>query len=162
MDGLCAEGAALSLGQRHSGSASYAPRWIGKGGGRLRIGLPGVWSEETYGKIEKNRKERPSYEWSPYWEYGAFIDVRDLADAVYKAITVNWDGYRCELISSDDITTSGKTSREFVDFLFPGMPWKGDNSFFTDPFKTLLDNSGIKKLLAWSPRYSWRKHKEVQ
>jgi len=36
---------------------------------------PGIWDEKTYGKIENCRQERPSFEWDPYWEYGAFLDI---------------------------------------------------------------------------------------
>lgn len=126
----------------------------------LCIRAPGVWNEETYLKIQKNRKNQPSYEWSPYWEYGAFIDVRDLAEAIYKATIQNFNGYQCVIIASDDITTSGKTSRELVDFIFPEIEWRGNDTYIFNPYKTLIDNSRIKELLNWSPKHSWSKHIE--
>lgn len=121
----------------------------------LCIRAPGIWNEETYETIIKRRKERPGYEWDPYWEYGAFIDVRDLSEAIYKSVIVDFAGFHCYLIAADDITTSGKTSKELVDFIYPGIEWKADDLYITSPYKTILKNEKIKKLLGWNPKYSW-------
>ncbi|GAK48933.1 NAD-dependent epimerase/dehydratase [Candidatus Moduliflexus flocculans] len=122
----------------------------------LCLRAPGIWSENTYGEIIERRKKTPHYEWKPYWEYGAFIDVRDLAEAIYLAAKTNFSGFHCYSISSDDITTSGKTSKELVDFLFTGIEWKGDYTYTENPYKTLVQNGNIKKLLNWNPKYSWK------
>jgi nucleoside-diphosphate-sugar epimerase len=122
----------------------------------LCIRAPGVWSEDTYKVIKDKRIEDPKYEWFPYWEYGAFVDVRDLSNAILQACKIEWDGYHCVLISSDDITTSGKTSVELVKYVFPDIEWRGDNSYSSEPYKSIINNSKIKKLLDWSPEYSWR------
>lgn len=124
----------------------------------LCLRAPGIWSEQTYKDILSNRQERPSYEWSPYWEYGAFIDVRDLVSAIVLAIKTKFSGFFCHLISSDDVTSSGKTSKELVDFLHPGIKWMGDDSFSTNPYRTLLDTQPLKHLLDWNPEYSWKKY----
>jgi nucleoside-diphosphate-sugar epimerase len=41
---------------------------------------PAVFAADTYDAIRAMRRERAESEWTPYWEYGAFIDVRDLGE----------------------------------------------------------------------------------
>lgn len=53
---------------------------------------PGVWSAETYEDIKVHRRADPAYEWHPFWEYGAFLDVRDLAAAIERALVADYPG----------------------------------------------------------------------
>ena len=119
---------------------------------------PGVWDESTYESIMAARQERPDYEWDPYWEYGAFIDIRDLAEAVLAAVQQDGNGFQCYLVASDDITTSGLSSLELVHKLHPDVPWKGGEAYNLDPFKSLVNTDKAKIALNWSPKYSWRKY----
>jgi UDP-glucose 4-epimerase len=121
----------------------------------LVLRAPGIWDEKTYASIINKRKDNPEYEWSPYWEYGAFIDIRDLVTAILKSIELDITGYNCELISSDDITTSGMTSLELVRKLHPDIIWKGDDQYIMKPYKSLIDTKELKTLLKWNPEYSW-------
>lgn len=117
---------------------------------------PGVWAEDTYEQIKALRADRRSYEWSPFWEYGAFIDVRDLAVAVHQAILAEYPGPRPFGVASDDINSSGPSSTGWVKRLHPGVPWRGDGSFVSDRHRTLLDNCRAKTALHWSSSRSWR------
>jgi UDP-glucose 4-epimerase len=119
---------------------------------------PGIWSGKTYEFISNNRINDPSYEWNPFWEYGAFIDIRDLVHAIYLSLNAQFTGFHCHNISSNDITTSGKTSRELVNFIHPNVTWKGDKSYQVNKYKTLLENENIKRLLGWEPDYSWKRY----
>jgi UDP-glucose 4-epimerase len=121
----------------------------------LAFRAPGIWNEETYTFITNKRKENPEYEWSPYWEYGAFIDIRDMVNAIWKSIELDFKGFNCELIASDDITTSGMSSLELVSKLHPNILWKGDDQYIMKPYKSLIDTTELKTLLMWSPEYSW-------
>lgn len=47
-----------------------------------------VWDQARYGQVRDQWRARPRSEWEPYWEYGAFVDVRDVAAAVGQALTV--------------------------------------------------------------------------
>jgi nucleoside-diphosphate-sugar epimerase len=47
-----------------------------------------VWDPGQYQRIEMQRRAEPRSEWEPFWEYGAFVDVRDVATAVEQALTV--------------------------------------------------------------------------
>ncbi len=117
---------------------------------------PGVWSARTYGRIEALREERASYEWDPFWEYGAFIDVRDLSCACIAALTCRLDGHATLLVAAPDITTSGRTSRELTDFRHPGIDWRGGDEYDADPCRTLLDIEPAKRVLSWAPTHAWR------
>ncbi|RPI13881.1 MAG: NAD(P)-dependent oxidoreductase [Ignavibacteriae bacterium] len=118
---------------------------------------PGVWDDSTYRIITIARKERPEYEWEPYWEYGAFLDVRDLADVILASIENIKNGYHCLLVASDDITTSGLSSLELVHKIHPCVKWKGDKEYELNPFKSLVNTDKAKSILQWSPKYSWRR-----
>ena len=118
---------------------------------------PGVWREKTYREIAAYRRERAEYEWDPYWEYGAFIDVRDLATLVIRCLESGFCGYGCFLACADDISTSGRTGAELVRMLHPEVAWKDTASYRDDPYKSLLDNSRAKTAFGWNPEYSWRR-----
>lgn len=126
----------------------------------LCIRAPAVWDKSTYEKITTNRKNNPEYEWSPYWEYGAFIDIRDLSEAIFFSCIKDISGYHCLLISSNDITTSGMTSVELVNKLHPSVKWNGGNEYITDPYKSLINCTQLKKLLCWSPQYNWKDYQK--
>jgi nucleoside-diphosphate-sugar epimerase len=104
---------------------------------------PGIWFPETYGLIEKRRKENPSYEWDPYWEYGAFIDVEDLLEVSLKAAGKRLPGTNATyLVAAADITTSGKSSLELATMIHPKVAWKDMDAYKTDPFRSLLIAGG--------------------
>jgi nucleoside-diphosphate-sugar epimerase len=117
---------------------------------------PAIWTEETYARVKAKRAQDPSYEWRPFWEYGAFIDVRDLVAAIAQALVVDYPGPRPLAVVADDINSSGPTSREWAARVHPDVPWRGDDRFVAEPYKTLVDNSRTKALLRWRPRHSWR------
>jgi nucleoside-diphosphate-sugar epimerase len=117
---------------------------------------PGVWDESTYLEITNARKKRPEYEWDPYWEYGAFLDVRDLAEAILLALKNDIHGLNTLLLASNDITTSGMTSLDLVKKLHPNIPWKGGTEYELAPFSALVKSKRAESLLNWSPCYTWR------
>jgi UDP-glucose 4-epimerase len=117
---------------------------------------PGVWNKSTYFDICAERKKRPSYEWDPYWEYGAFIDIRDLSEAVFLSLLKDLKGFNCFLVASDDITTSGKTSLELKKQIFPNIKWNGGDEYEVEPYKALVLSENAKKQLDWIPKYTWK------
>lgn len=118
---------------------------------------PGVWDESTYHRIIATRKERPEYEWNPYWEYGAFLDIRDLTSAIILALQKEVSGFHSLLLASDDITTSGMTSLQLVKKIHPHVPWKGGTEYESKPYQSLVKAENAKRLLGWSPIYSWER-----
>lgn len=121
---------------------------------------PGVWTEATYAWIQSERAKRAEFEWDPYWEYGAFIDVRDLSAACISALTCDADRFACLLVSSADITTSGRTSRQLAEFVLPDVEWRGGSEYETDPFRSLVKIENAKHALGWLPRCSWQSYVE--
>ncbi|MEE8556790.1 MAG: NAD(P)-dependent oxidoreductase, partial [Myxococcota bacterium] len=117
---------------------------------------PGVWARDTYAMIESERAKRPEFEWDPFWEYGAFIDLRDLSRACLGALTCDMEGFQCVLVSSSDITTSGRTSRELVQLVNPAVEWRGGAEYEDEPYRALLDIEPARKLLDWSPEHTWQ------
>lgn len=116
---------------------------------------PGVWNEQSYFNVIERRRKSPKYEWYPFWEYGAFVDVRDLADLVSHCLGSDFAGYGCYLVSSDDITTSGKTSLELAFKLYPRVKWKRPDGYAQYPFRTLVDCRNARDTFGWAPQFSW-------
>ncbi len=117
---------------------------------------PGVWqAPATYEWIVEERAKRAAFEWDPFWEYGAFIDVRDLAEACVRSLDAAVVGYHCVLVASDDITTSGRSSRQLSAELHPDVKWRGGPEFAVHPYQSLVSNHAAKRLLDWHPAHSW-------
>jgi nucleoside-diphosphate-sugar epimerase len=116
---------------------------------------PAIWRQEDYERIRKRRTEAPDSEWSPFWEYGAFIDVRDLAAAIVRANECPDPGFARLLLCAGDISSSGETSRELVSRLTPHPEWRGGAEYETDPFRALIDTRRARAVLGWSPRHAW-------
>ena len=119
---------------------------------------PGVWFTDTYTLIERMRKENPSYEWAPYWEYGAFIDVEDLFEVSIKAAEKRMEVTTATyLVAAADITTSGRSSFELAHRIHPKVEWKTLDDYQANPFKSILDCRRAMTELDWRPRHSWAK-----
>ncbi len=116
---------------------------------------PGVWDEQTYHYIVEKRRERPEYEWDPYWEYGAFIDVRDLASLVSRCLRADFAGFGCYLATADDITTSGGTSLSLALRICPQVPWKSQEEYKEEPYRSLVDCRRVKEAFGWQPKFTW-------
>ena len=117
---------------------------------------PGVWAfPSTYQWVVSEREKRAAFEHDPFWEYGAFIDVRDLASACVCALDPSVAGFHSLLVSSDDITTSGRTSRTLSQDLLPKVEWRGGREYDEQPYRTLVKNDAAKRVLNWQPRHLW-------
>lgn len=123
---------------------------------------PGVWREATYEFIASSREHDASFEYSPYWEYGAFIDVRDVSGAVLAALICEVVGAHAVLIASPDLSTSGPTSREWAHKLHPDVDWRGGETFDRYPFLSLVDSRPAQELLGWKPIHGWVDFSGVQ
>jgi UDP-glucose 4-epimerase len=117
---------------------------------------PGIWTEEIFKFIRKRWDEDPLNDRRPYWEYGAFIAIQDVAHAVWCAIHNPFHGHAVLHISSDDAALAEQTSAQAARTIHPTVPWRGGSEFEQDPFRTLLDNETAKRLLGWSPAVRFR------
>ena len=118
---------------------------------------PGIWDKEVYQNIIQLRQQNPEYEWKPYWEYGAFIDIRDLVSLILRICIVDSPtGHNIYNVCSDDINSSEKTSFELSKMIHPKVPWKNQSGYKENPYKTILCNDKIKKDYDWKPVFSWK------
>ena len=117
---------------------------------------PGVWTDETYTLIQSERAKRAAFEWDPFWEFGAFIDVRDLAQACIRASTCHVEGFACLLVASADVTTGGRTSRQLAEFVMPEIEWRGGAEYEAEPFSSLVNIENAKRILGWAPSLTWQ------
>lgn len=117
---------------------------------------PGVFDDSTYAFITDARASHPEFEWSPFWEYGAFIDVRDLADAVFCALTADLTGHHRLLVCAPDISSAHDDSITLARRLTPDVPIRNPQLYDHWPFASLVDSTGAQQLLGWSPRHLWR------
>ncbi|MEH2068818.1 MAG: NAD(P)-dependent oxidoreductase [Nostoc sp.] len=117
---------------------------------------PGVFNKETYDFIISNRQANPDFEWNPFWEYGAFLDVRDAAEAARCALHCPNPGHVTLLLCADDISSAHRTSQEMAQSLLPEVDWRGGSEYEHQPYKALINNQLAKDILDWVPHYKWR------
>jgi UDP-glucose 4-epimerase len=117
---------------------------------------PGVFDNDLYAFIRQARQENPEFEWSPFWEYGAFIDARDLAGAVTCALTADLDGHHRLLVCAQDISSAHDDSLTLAVRLTPDVPVVSPERYAVHPFAALVDSTAAQTRLGWTPRFSWR------
>ena len=91
-------------------------------------------------------------------EYWAYVDVRDVADAVVRALRVQGVKHDRFLLAAHDTSVPEET-RALVDREFPEVPWPTvdrDRYFADDPYRSLIDCTHALEVLGWQPRHSWR------
>ncbi|MBU1701060.1 MAG: NAD(P)-dependent oxidoreductase [Candidatus Eisenbacteria bacterium] len=120
---------------------------------------PGIFNEARYLEIRKWMEVDPRNEWTPFWEYGAFIDVWDVARAALCALECPDPGHATFLLCAADIVSAEKTTRELVSQIHPGVPWRGGIEYKEDPYRSLICTERARKILGWEPVYSWRSGK---
>lgn len=113
-----------------------------------------VCDPQVYAATAAAREREPSAEWKPYWEYGAYVDVRDVATAVECALQPSVTGHHRLLLAALDAWSS-EPSREMARRLMPEVPWRGGSEYDTEPGRTLVDVSRAEQVLGWTPRYRW-------
>jgi UDP-glucose 4-epimerase len=113
-----------------------------------------VWDEAQYSRVEERWRAQPRSEWEPYWEYGAFVDVRDVAAAVDRALTVPVSGHHRVLLCATDIAATGP-SLELAARLAPPVPVTDPGRYRADPRAALIDCSAAASALGWRAAYRW-------
>lgn len=88
------------------------------------------------------------------WNLWGYIDARDGAHAIERALEVAPAGFDRFIIAAAD-TVSTRPNAELLAEVFPDVPHKrefGDN-------ETLLSIDKARRLLGYDPTHSWRDHK---
>jgi UDP-glucose 4-epimerase len=113
-----------------------------------------VWDPGMDRRTEARWRADPASQWTPFWELGAFVDVRDVAAAVERALAVPLSGHHRALLCAADIAATepgpGLAAR-----LLPAVPVRDPALYRRDPWRALVDCSAAARVLGWRPRYTW-------
>jgi UDP-glucose 4-epimerase len=122
-----------------------------------RTGIPtvalrpvAVWDETQYPRVRDRWRAQPRSEWEPYWEYGAFVDVHDVAVAVRQALTVPLHGHHRTLLCAADIAATAP-SLALAARLASRVPVTDPDRYQADPWAALIDCSAAATVLGWHP-----------
>ena len=113
-----------------------------------------VWDQARYGQVRDQWRARPRSQWEPFWEYGAFVDVRDVAAAVGQALTVPLDGHHRVLLCAAGIAATAP-SLDLAARLAPAVPVTDPDRYRADPWAALMDSSAAAATLGWRPAHQW-------
>jgi UDP-glucose 4-epimerase len=113
-----------------------------------------VWHPAHYEKIETRWRAEPASEWEPFWEFGGFVDVRDVAAAVELALTVPLSGHHRALLCAADIAAT-QPSLAIAAQLAPDVPVKDTARYQASPWRALVDSSAAENVLGWHPQFTW-------
>jgi UDP-glucose 4-epimerase len=113
-----------------------------------------VWDRGQYQLMAAQWRSEPESEWQPFWEFGAFVDIRDVAKAVEQALTVGLTGHHRALLCAADIAATAP-SLEMAARLAPGVPVKDPARYAAEPCRALVDCAAADALLGWQPRFRW-------
>jgi UDP-glucose 4-epimerase len=90
------------------------------------------------------------------WNLWAYIDGRDGAQAVEKALELDSPGFDRFIIASPDSVMT-RSNAELLDEVFPGVERRGDIGEHT----TLLSIDKARRVLGYAPEFSWRDTKTI-
>lgn len=85
------------------------------------------------------------------WNLWGYIDARDGAQAIMKALEWDTTGFDRFIIAAAD-TVMSRPNAELVAEVFPGVPLKGDLGVND----TLLSIAKARRVLGYAPEHSWR------
>ncbi len=85
------------------------------------------------------------------WNLWAYIDARDGAQAVRKAVEHPGKGFETFIIANAD-TVMTRPNKELMAEVFPSVPFRRD----VGPNETLLSIEKARRVLGYEPRHSWR------
>ncbi|MGD0554859.1 MAG: NAD(P)-dependent oxidoreductase [Streptosporangiaceae bacterium] len=113
-----------------------------------------VWDRSMYQRIEERWRADPRSEWVPTWDYGGFVDVRDVATAVERALTVPLTGYHGLLLCAADVAATEPSmvlaGRAAADVLV-----NDPARYERDPWASMIDCSAAERVLGWRPTRRW-------
>jgi len=124
--------------------------------GIATVALRPVWvlAPGMYQRIEARWRAEPSSEWQPFWEFGAFVDVRDVVTAVGQALSVPLTGHHRMLLCAADIAAT-EPSLSMIARLASAVPVTDPALFRREPWRALVDCATAARVLGWRPRHTW-------
>lgn len=87
------------------------------------------------------------------WNLWGYIDARDGAQAVRRAVEADFKGFEAFIIANED-TVMSRSNASLMAEVYPDVPIKGSIS----PNGTLLSIDKARRMLGYRPQHSWRNH----
>ena len=87
------------------------------------------------------------------WNLWAYIDTRDGAQAVLKALELNKPGFEAYIIANAD-TVMSRSSASLAAEVYPGVEVRRELS----EHESLLSIDKARRILGYEPEHSWRDH----
>jgi nucleoside-diphosphate-sugar epimerase len=87
------------------------------------------------------------------WNLWSYIDARDGAQAVRRALAHDQPGFEVFVIANAD-TVMSRPNHELLAEVYPDVPHKREFG----PHDTLLSIDKARRVLGYEPRFSWRDH----
>lgn len=87
------------------------------------------------------------------WDLWSYIDHRDAAQSVRKALEADIAGAEVFIIAADD-TIMNRPSADLMAEYFPSVQLNG----VLGTYQSLISNHKAKKVLSFQPQYTWRHH----
>jgi UDP-glucose 4-epimerase len=113
----------------------------------IALRFSNVMSREDYAKFPKFDADATLRKWN-LWGY---LDGRDGAQAVLKALELDTTGFDRLIIAAAD-TVMSRSNAELVAEVFPDVPLKGE----LGEHDTLLSIDKARRVLGYNPQHSWR------
>jgi nucleoside-diphosphate-sugar epimerase len=98
----------------------------------------------------------PTFDSDPklrYWNLWAYIDSRDAAQAIRRALEAPLKGFSAFIIANAESVMS-RPNAELIAECFPDVSLKKE----LEPNETLLSIEKARRVLGYEPLYSWRNH----
>jgi UDP-glucose 4-epimerase len=120
----------------------------------LCLRIPHVLAPGSYPAAAPPRRWPRRQHRDGWWEYGAFIDVRDVASAFRFAVDSAFEGHARVLIAGPD-AAGQRAPVAIADERLPEVAWRDRARYEADPRLALVDTSTARQLLGWTPQHSW-------
>ena len=114
---------------------------------------PAVLSDERIASMSRAHAEQAEAAWTPFWEYGCYIHVEDLARATVCALTCPDPGHELLLVVAEDISSRAMSSQEWSEHVLSYVLWHGGAEYDVDYYCALVDSGHAQRVLGWKPRY---------
>ena len=101
--------------------------------------------------------EFPSFEHHPAsrkWNLWSYIDARDGAQAVVRALEYQTPGFESVMIANSDSVMSRPSADLMAEF-FPDTEFRSP----VDGTQALISTEKAHRVLGWTPQHSWRGHR---
>ena len=113
----------------------------------IGLRLSNIMEPEQYATFDRFQDDATLRKWN-LWGY---VDARDVAQAIRKALEARITGAEVFIIANAD-TVMRRPNAELMAEVFPSVPLAEG----VDPHETLLSIAKAQRVLGYQPQYSWR------